>query len=91
MHGDELALKMRREFGDLHAVRVHDSGDLVAIGGRIRGLPEVDEAGVPGGDLDTLVAEGGRPAADRVERVERSLVACELRKEKAGTLHGLHG
>ena len=53
-----------------------------------RGALEVEEARVPGRDLDAGVAEPGRPPADRVERAERRLVARELREEDAGALHG---
>ena len=85
MHGDQLALQMGRELGDLRGrAAAHDALDLVAIGFGLGRLLQVEQARVPGRDLHALVAERGRPAADRVERIERRLVAGELREEEAG-------
>ena len=62
------------------------------IGGRaLTWGTEVEEAAVEGGNLDAPVAEGGGPAADGIERVERRFVACELGEEETGAFHGLHG
>ena len=63
---DELALQMGRQFGDREPVAFRDPGDLVAIGLRVRGLGEIEQPAVPGRDLHALVAERGRPFADRV-------------------------
>ena len=78
---DELALQMRREFGDFEPVRRRRSLQLVAIGLRRRRLGQIDEPAVPGRNLHALVAERRRPSADRVERIERRRIARELREE----------
>src|SRR5919107_4028434 len=91
MHRHELALQMGRQLRDVEPVAAGDALDLVAIGVRFGRLLQVEEAGIPGRDLNALVAEGRGPAADGVERVERSLVAGELGEEETGTLHGFHG
>ena len=88
--GDQLALEMGRELGDLNAVLGRLPFQLVAIGLARGRLVEVDEALVPGGDLHPLVAERGGPAADRAEAVMGRLVADELGQEDRGALDGLH-
>ena len=87
VHGDELALQVGRQLRDHQAVARHRPGDLVAIGLRLGGLGEIEEPRVPGGDLHALVAQSGRPAADRVEGIERGGVARELRQEQARAFH----
>ena len=87
---DQLALQMGRELGDLDPVLGGGALQLVAIGLALRGLLEVDEARVPGRDLHALVAERRRPAADRIEGVERRLVADELREEDRRSLDRFH-
>ena len=53
VHGDELALEMGRELGDLEPC-FDRALDLVAIGLAGRGLLEVEQPGVPGRDLHAL-------------------------------------
>src|SRR5690606_18388939 len=67
-----------------------DALELVAIGLRLCGLLEVDEARHPGRDLHAFVAEPGGPFADVVERIERGLVPRELGQENGRSLHGAH-
>ena len=87
MHGDELALQMRRELRHLEPVIRQRAAQLVAIRIRRGGALEIEEARIPARDLHALVAERGRPAGDRVEAVERGLVAGELRQEEARAVH----
>ena len=77
MDRDHLALEMGREFGDLDADVGELALDLVAIGLALGGLVEIEEAPVPGRDLDALVAVVLGPAGDAVERIVRR--ACRLR------------
>ena len=79
--GHELALEMGRELGDGEAVPRQRAPHLVAVGVGCRGLLQIEQARVPGRDLDALVAEPRGPAADRVEGVERRLIPRELGEE----------
>jgi hypothetical protein len=54
--GDELALEVGGEFRDGEAVLRQRAPDLVAIAVGGRGLLEIEQARVPGRDLDALVA-----------------------------------
>ena len=86
VRGDQLALKMRRQLGDLDAVGGADALDLVGIVLALGGLLEIEQPCVPGRDLDALVAQPGGPLGDRVERIERREVARELGEEDGGAL-----
>ena len=87
MHGDELALQMGRQLGDLDAGILADALHLVAIGLRLGRLFEIEQPRVPGRDLHALVAEPRRPFGDRRQAVERRGVAGELRQKYRRTLH----
>jgi hypothetical protein len=88
--GHQLALQVRRQLGDLDSRLAADAGDLVAIIFRCRRLAEIEQSGVPGGDLDALVAERGGPFGDRFQRIERRRVAAELGEKDRRSLHRLH-
>ena len=90
MDGDELALQVRREFGDGEAVLFRDAGDFVAVGFAFAGFFQIEEAGVPRGDLHAFVAELCGPRADGVETIERRGVAGELREEDCGSFDCFH-
>ena len=87
MHGDELALQMRRQFGDLDAGVLADAFHLVAIGFGLGSLFEIEQPAVPARDLYALVAKARRPFGDRRQAVERGCIACELRQKYRRTLH----
>jgi hypothetical protein len=61
---DKLTLQMGRKLGNRQAVAFGRSGDLVAIGLRLRSLGEVEQASVPSRNLDTLVAKRRGPFAN---------------------------
>jgi len=56
VYGHELALQVGRQFRDGEAVLRHRAGDLVAVGLGLRRLCQIEQACVPGRDLDTFVA-----------------------------------
>ncbi len=89
MHGHELSLEMRRQLGDLDAVLLGGTPHFIAIRLGFGRLLEIDEPWIPACDLHALVAERSRPFADRVERVERRLIARELRQKNRGSFYGL--
>jgi len=66
MHGDELALQMRRELGDLDPIGLRSAFEFVAVGLGLRRLLQIDHAAVPARNLHALVAERRRPFGDRV-------------------------
>ena len=89
MHGNQLALQVRRQLAHLEAVGVGRPAKLVAVGLALGSGVEVEAAPVPGRDLHADVVEIRRPLADGVERVERGFVTHELSEEDAGSFH--HG
>ena len=90
MYGDELALQVRGEFGDGEAVLFCDAGDFVAVGFAFAGFFEIEEAGVPRGNLHAFVAELRGPGADGVERIKWRGVSGELREKDCGSFDGFH-
>jgi hypothetical protein len=90
MHGDELALQVRGELGDLDLVLRGDALQLVAVRLALRGLREIHDAGVPGRQLHADVAVARGPLAHVVEVLQVRAVARELREENRGSLDRLH-
>lgn len=91
MAGDELALEMRREFGNGKFVASGDGLQIVAIGFAFGRALEIEQASVPGRDLHGDVTEICRPGADRVEGVERRIIRGKLREKNSRALHRFHG
>jgi len=90
MDGDQLTLQVGGQLGDLQAMLGDLGGQVVAVGLRLGGLGQIDDARVPARQLHTDVAELGSPGADRVEAVEGRLVAHELCEEESGAFnHGI--
>ena len=48
MHGNQLALEMGGQFGDLQACVLYDALDLVGIGLAFGGFLQIDDAAIPG-------------------------------------------
>ncbi len=67
MHGDQLALQVGRQLGDLDTVLARDSFDLVTIGLRPSRLLEIEQPPIPAWHLHALEAETSRPFGDAVE------------------------
>ena len=88
MNRDELSLQVGGQFGDHQAMARGHAGNFIAIGLRGCGLVEVDQARIGGRDLNALVTEPSRPAADGIEAVKRRRIADELRQKNRGPLHG---
>src|SRR5262245_117672 len=91
MHGDQLALQMRRELGDLEPALGQDAFHLVTVGLALGRLLEIEEASVPAWDLDALETEPRSPAGDALEVVEWRCIASELRQEDGRTFDRFHG
>src|SRR6266576_2881997 len=72
---------MGRQLGDLEATLGEDALDLVTVGLALGSFREVEQAAVPAWDLHALEAEGGGPAGDGLQVVERRRIARELRQE----------
>ena len=85
---DELSLQVGGQFSDHEAMARGHAGNFIAIGLRGRCLADIDQAWIGGRDLNTLVTEPCRPAADGIEAVKWVRVADELRQENGGSLHG---
>ena len=66
MHGDELALQMGGEFRGDETVLGENAADSVAILLAFGGALQIEEAGVPRGNLHAFVAEIRRPTRDVV-------------------------
>src|SRR3546814_20396496 len=80
---------MRREFADLDPVAVEAPPQIVAIGLALGGHVEIDQAR-RAGNLERLVPQPRRPFGEMVERIERGLIAEELRQKNARPLDRLH-
>ena len=78
MGRDELALQMGGKLRQLDAGIIQRALDLVAVGLRLSGLGEVEQAGVPGRDLHALEAVPGCPLGNGAEVIERIGIAREL-------------
>src|SRR6266566_4966597 len=81
MHGHQLALQMRGQLSHLEAALRQDAFYLVTVGLALGGFGEVEQSGVPAGDLDALEAEPRGPAGDGLQAVERRRIARALRQE----------
>ncbi len=88
MHGHQLSLQVRGQFGDHQAMARGHARDVVAISLRGRCLFEVDQAWIRRRDLNAFVAEPRGPAADGIETVKRRCGASKLRQKDCWPLHG---
>ena len=90
MDRDQLALQMRREFGDLYAMCRESTRDLVAVGLAARRVLEIKVTWIPARKLDSDIAERGGPLGDRVQAREGRFVVHKLREIYGGASDGLH-
>ena len=90
MHGHQLALQVRGQLGDLEAALGEDALHLVTVGLALGRRGEVEQPGVPGGDLDALEAQPRGPTGDGVQVIERRRIARELRQEYGRPLDRPH-
>jgi hypothetical protein len=91
MHGDELALQVRRQLGDLQAVLREHALHLIAVSLALRRAIEIEQPRLPGRNLHGLEAETRRPLAYRAQRVEWRRVAGELRQKDGRAFDRSHG
>lgn len=87
MHGDQLSLDMRGQLADLDACGQASPFEFVAVILTLGGQREIHAAGITAGNLDTGVPRSRGPAGDRVERIERCLVAQKLCQEESRATH----
>src|SRR5213080_1706067 len=90
MHGDQLALQMRRQLRHLEPALGQHAPHLVAVRLALGCLLEVEEPPVPAWDLHSLETEPGSPVGDGRQAVERRCVAGELRQENGRPFDRLH-
>ena len=86
MHRDELTLQMGCDLGDLDAVVGGHTLQLVAIGLAFGRRLEIDETGIPSGNLHALVAEIGRPTTDRGKPLNGASSPANWARKIAGPL-----
>ena len=91
MDGHHLALEMGGKLADRDADVGELALDLVAIGLAVVSAIEIEEAAVPGRDLDRLVAVILGPFRDSSEGVMGRGVGRELGQKQARALDGSHG
>ena len=89
MHGDELPLQVASELGNLQAV--HLRAQIVAVAFGIGGFLQVDDAGIPTGQLDGEVAEVLGPFGNVRQAIEGCLITHELGEENRGSFDLCHG
>src|SRR5580704_17362319 len=90
MDSDKLALQVCGEFGDRETVLFRDAGDFVPIGFALAGGFEIEEAGVPSGNLHAFVAKLCGPGADGIATIEGRGVTGELGEEDCGSFYRFH-
>lgn len=81
---------MRGEFGDFDADVGHAPFEFVAVSLAFSGLFEVNDARVPGGQLDAFVAEVGHVAGNGIKGIKWFGVAQKLSEKDAGAFHCFH-
>ena len=90
MDGDQLALKMRRQLGDLQAFCRKHAANFIAIADALSSLGEIEEPQIRSRQLHCLEAQSRCPLRDGRQGVEWCGVAHKLRQENTWTLNGLH-
>ena len=89
MHGHQLALQMRGDFGEFNAVLGSYGAQIVAIGLRMGGAFQINQPCV-GRNLDAFVAKACGPTGQAVQGMEGCFVTEELCQEDGWALQGLH-
>src|SRR5579885_2744146 len=90
MDRHKLALEVRGELGDLQFVTRRCGLQLLAVGFALGRALEIEQTGIPSGDLHTRIAESRGPDANRIETVERSHIRSKLSEENRRSLDGVH-
>ncbi len=90
MHGDELALQMRRQLCDLQTLLSEHAFHFVAVRLALRRALEIEQPRFPRRNLHGFEAEPRRPLADGAQRVERRRIARELREKDGRPLDRAH-
>ncbi|MNT29227.1 hypothetical protein D3C72_1649570 [compost metagenome] len=90
VHGHQLAEDVRRQFADDEAMAGQHGDQIVAVLLAVRGLRHVEQARIPGGNLQGLEAHAGRPCGDGWQGVEGRRVGGELGQVQARSLDGFH-
>ncbi|MNV46113.1 hypothetical protein D3C71_1379320 [compost metagenome] len=90
VHCHQLAEDMRGEFADHQPVASQHRDHVIAVLLAVRGFLHIEQAFVPGRDLQGLEALAGRPTGNRGQVVERGLVCTELGQVQAGAFDGAH-
>src|SRR5215471_10084927 len=86
----ELSLKMGRQLRQCDTMLRQSALYVVTIGVAVCSLLQIEQTNIPARDLDALVIEFGGPCGYGIERVERRLVAGELRQKDRWSFDCLH-
>ena len=90
MHCHELPLQMGGQLGDLQAMLGNLPLQLIAVCLALRCFLQVDQAALPGGDLNAFVAEIRHIAADAVQCIEGGFLSHKLSQEDSRALDSFH-
>src|SRR5580692_7743709 len=88
MDGHQLPLQMRRQLRHRKSVRLRLN--IVAVGLRLGGLLNIDDAPVPGRNLHALISEALHPFGDVRKIVIWRLIGKKLSEEDCGTFYLWH-
>jgi hypothetical protein len=87
VYGYELTLQVGAELSDLHPAGLYPSPQIIAVGFAAGCFFQVDQARIPGRDLNPFIAERSGPSANTFKRIEGGGIAHELGEENGRTLH----
>src|SRR5712664_3140637 len=90
MHGHQLPLKMRREFGDRESAARQRATNLVAVRLALRRSLQIKQPRIPAGNLHALIAELGRPRSHALQTIEWRRIPSELRQKNPWSLDRSH-
>ncbi len=90
MHGNKLALQMRRKLCHFNAIFARDTGKLIAIIFGFRGLLQIDQLARPCRHLNTGITFFCGPFGDAVPCIKRRFIARKLPEKYPRPFDRLH-
>ena len=90
MHRNQLTLQMGRQLGDLDPAVCQHAAQIIAVGLAGRGGLEIDERGLPAGNLYAPESKIGGPGGNVLQAIKRRFIAHKLSQENRRAFDGSH-